>query len=175
MLTEEEKQKLHEIARTTLEDHIRHGKIKDFAIDAPSLLEPRGAFVTLKKKGQLRGCIGYIEPRKPLWESIRDMTVASSTQDSRFPPVQPDELNDIQIQISALTPLTKIENLEEIEVGKHGILLRKGFYSGLLLPQVATEYNWDRDEFLKHTCAKADIAPEELEDAEIFIFSAEVF
>ena len=79
MLTEEEKQKLHEIARTTLEDQIRHGKIKDFAIDAPSLLEPRGAFVTLKKNGQLRGCIGYVEPRKPLWESIRDMTIASST------------------------------------------------------------------------------------------------
>lgn len=175
MLTPSEKKELLQLSRNVLEAHVLKDNRDVMAPEMPALHEYRGAFVTLKKKSVLRGCVGYIEPIKPLWESVRDMTIAAASQDSRFSPVTAEELSEIRIAVSALTPLKKVDSLEEIEVGKHGILLRKGFSSGVLLPQVATEYGWDRDEFLKHTCYKAGIDPSQLKDADIFIFSAEVF
>jgi AmmeMemoRadiSam system protein A len=176
LLSEEEKKILLSIARNTLESYIRHKKISEFNISSDVLKEKRGAFVSLHKKGTLRGCIGYIEAIKPLDQTIIEMTIAAGTQDPRFPPVTSNELTNIDIEISVLTPLKKIKDVGEIEVGKHGILIRKGFYSGLLLPQVATEYGWDRYEFLEHTCSKAGLPNDAWKHgAVILIFEAQVF
>ncbi len=142
-----------------------------------TLREKRGAFVTLHKGDALRGCIGYIRAQKPLYQTIQEMAQAAAFQDSRFKPVTGEELKDISIEISVLTPLKKINRIEEIAVGTHGIYIVKQFHSGLLLPQVATENRWDRETFLRHTCAKAGL-PEDAwreSDAEIYIFSADIF
>ena len=143
----------------------------------PLLKEKCGAFVTLHKKGNLRGCIGYIEGFKPLAETIQEMAISAGFQDPRFPPVQLEEVDALDIEISVLTPLKLIKDVKEIEVGKHGIYIKSGFYSGLLLPQVATEYNWDRETFLSQTCRKAGLGVDawKKKDAEIYIFSADIF
>lgn len=176
-LTAEEKELLHRIARESIEAKFRHEKVrKDYEL-SPTLKEPRGAFVTLNKHGQLRGCIGHIIAHYPLAETISQMAVAAAFQDPRFPSVTEDELKDLDIEISVLTPLRKITDVGEIKVGEHGIYIKKGVYSGLLLPQVATEYGWDRNTFLEHTCMKAGLPSDAWKDgkAEIYIFSADIF
>lgn len=176
-LTEIEKTALLTIARTTLENHILGTPIPQFAPPSDRLEELRGVFVTLKKHGALRGCIGYVQGTKPLYEAVSDMAVAASTQDPRFPRVKPEELKDITIEITALTPLDRIADPAVIEVGKHGILIKQGWSQGLLLPQVATEEGWDRDAFLAHTCLKAGLPADAWKAAntEIYVFSGEVF
>jgi len=177
-LTEEEKEKLHEIARTVIRSKVLGEPIPEFHITSPRLKEPRGVFVTIKKHGQLRGCIGYVRAIKPLWQAVADMAEAAAFQDPRFPPVRVDELGELEIEISVLTPLREIKDPEEIEVGKHGIMIeRPPYYSGLLLPQVATEYGWDRETFLEQTCIKAGLPPNAWRDpaTRIYIFSAEIF
>ncbi|MDP3012272.1 MAG: AmmeMemoRadiSam system protein A, partial [Candidatus Hydromicrobium sp.] len=127
--------------------------------------------------GNLRGCIGNITAETPLWETIRNMAIESALRDPRFPSVSPWELENIDIEISVLSPLKRINNLEEIEVGKHGLFIKKGFYQGLLLPQVATDYKWNRIQFLEQTCCKAGLNKDCYKQVttEIFIFSAIVF
>lgn len=176
-LSEEEKRILHHIAKTVIENKAKRKPIPEFKVDSAILKENRGAFVTIHKKGQLRGCIGYIEARKPLYKTIEEMAEASAFRDTRFPPVSEKELSDLDIEISVLTPLRKIKDINEIEVGKHGIYIKRGWYSGLLLPQVATEYGWDRQTFLEHTCLKAGLPPNAWkdQDTEIYIFSADIF
>jgi hypothetical protein len=176
-LTDEEKETLHKIARAAIESNFRGKKLPEIEITSETLKEKRGAFVTLHKHGNLRGCIGYIRAQKPLNETIREMAIAAAFQDSRFDQVTKKELKDIDIEISVLTPLKRIKSTEEIEVGKHGIYIIKGFYSGLLLPQVATEYRWDKKTFLEHTCAKAGLPDDawKEKDTEIYIFSADIF
>jgi AmmeMemoRadiSam system protein A len=141
------------------------------------LREKRGAFVTLKKHGELRGCIGHIIGDRPLAETVATMAVAAAFEDPRFPPVKEEELKDLDIEISVLTPLRRINNVEEIQVGLHGIILQQGGHSGLLLPQVATEYGWDRNTFLEYTCRKAGLPPDAWKDERttIHVFSADVF
>jgi AmmeMemoRadiSam system protein A len=143
----------------------------------PTLSMPCGAFVTLTKHGELRGCIGYITSEKSLYETVRDAAHAAAFQDGRFPRVRSEELSEISIEISVLSPLSKIRDVSEIQAGKHGLLLKKGYSSGLLLPQVATEYGWDRDTFLAHTCLKAGLASDcwKQSDTSIEIFTAAVF
>jgi len=176
-LSEQEKEILHKIAREAIESRFRGEKSSEINFTSKTLKEKRGAFVTLHKHGDLRGCIGYIRARKPLQQTIREMAIAAAFQDSRFDPVTEKELKDIDIEISVLTPLRKISNKEEIEVGKHGIYIIKGLYSGLLLPQVATEYGWDRKTFLEHTCTKAGLPDDawKEKDTDIYIFSADIF
>jgi len=141
------------------------------------LKENRGAFVTIKEKGQLRGCIGYIQAVKPLYETVKDVAKSAAVNDYRFNPVGQDELDRLELEISALTPLKRIKDISEIEVGKHGLYMRQGFNSGLLLPQVAAEYRWDAETFLKETCRKAGLSQNAWKDmsTEIYIFSADVF
>jgi AmmeMemoRadiSam system protein A len=176
-LNEQEKKTLHQIAKTVVENKARGKPIPEFKVDTPILKENRGAFVTIHKKGQLRGCIGYIEGRGPLHRTIEEMAEAAAFRDPRFTPVTEKELADLKIEISVLTPLKKITDVNEIEVGKHGIYIKKGWYSGLLLPQVATEYGWDRQTFLEHTCLKAGLTTSAWKDrtTEIYIFSADIF
>jgi AmmeMemoRadiSam system protein A len=125
----------------------------------------------------LRGCIGYIQPVRPLYLTVQEMAEAAALQDPRFTPVTEGELETLGIEISALTPLRKIKSVDEIQVGLHGIYMKKDYFSGLLLPQVATEYGWDRTTFLEHTCMKAGLPTNAWKDkdAEIYIFAADIF
>ncbi|MFQ6043163.1 MAG: AmmeMemoRadiSam system protein A [Candidatus Poribacteria bacterium] len=168
---------LLKIARASIESHLKRQKPPKFEIRDQKLLQKRGAFVTLHKRGQLRGCIGYVLPYKPLHQTVAEMAVAAATEDPRFPNVTLNEMDEIDIEISALSTLKKIESIEEIEVGKHGLYMKQGIFSGLLLPQVATEYGWNRQEFLEHTCQKAGLPKDAWKDSktEISIFSAQVF
>lgn len=136
-----------------------------------------GAFVTLHKQGSLRGCIGYVRGIKPLGEAVRDLAAASAFDDPRFSPVQEAELPELEIEISVLSPLRQIADSAEIEVGTHGIMITRDHHSGLLLPQVATEYGWDRETFLSHTCGKAGLSRDcwKQRNTSIEIFSALIF
>lgn len=171
-LNEDERKELLNIARKTLETYLSERKIPEFKITSKKLEERYGVFVTLEKHGELRGCIGYIEGREPLYKSVIENAINAALRDPRFPPVSLKELKDIEIEITILSPLKKIKSLNEIKVGKHGLLIKKGVYQGLLLPQVAVENNWDRETFLKYTCLKAGLSPDSYKDrdTEIFIF-----
>jgi AmmeMemoRadiSam system protein B/AmmeMemoRadiSam system protein A len=178
-LTKEERTELHEIARKAIKARLTSGASLPRGVEtaSPKLKEPRGAFVTLYRKGELRGCIGQIVPKMPLGEAVAAMAQEAAFRDPRFTPVRNEELDDLNIEISVLTPLQKIDSTDEIEVGKHGIVIVRGGSMGLLLPQVATEYNWDRNEFLEHCCLKAGLPRNSWKDkeTEIYIFSADVF
>ena len=176
-LTDEEKQELHRIARTVIEKKTRGEEIPDFSASTEKLTELRGAFVSLYKKGMLRGCIGSINPEEQLYKVIEDMAESAAFRDPRFRPVDEEELPYLDLEISVLTPLERISDPEDVEVGRHGILIRKGLYSGLLLPQVATERDWDKITFLEQTCRKAGLEADAWKDeeAEIYVFSADVF
>ncbi len=176
-LNEEEKKTLHQIAKTVIENKAKGKAVTEFKIDSPILKENRGAFVTIHKRGQLRGCIGYIEGQGPLHKTIEKMAEAAAFKDPRFTPVKEKELPELDIEISVLTPLKKITDVNEIQVGRHGIYIVKGMWAGLLLPQVATEYGWDRQTFLEHTCQKAGLPSNawKEKDTEMYIFSADIF
>ena len=145
--------------------------------DLPGPEMERGAFVTLHEHGRLRGCIGNFVGQGPLTRTIEEMAVAAASQDPRFPPLRRDELDQVDLEISVLSPLRSIEDVSEIKVGVHGIYIISPRGRGVLLPQVATEYGWDRDTFLDQTCVKAGLAPGcwRQPDTEILIFSAQVF
>jgi hypothetical protein len=177
-LTPADKRALLAIARKTLEEQVREGKVSDVSPGelTAALRTPCGAFVTLQKDGQLRGCIGRFDADEPLYSVVRQMAVAAATQDYRFEPVRSSELASIEVEISVLTPLRKIASADEIEMGKHGVYIRKGNRSGTFLPQVAHETGWSRDEFLGH-CArdKAGLGWDGWKDAELFVYEAIVF
>lgn len=176
-LNKEEKKKLLEIAKASIIEAVTGNKQPEIEVTETRLKEKCGAFVTINKHGQLRGCIGYIIAVKPLHETVKDVARSAAVNDFRFKPVSKDELDNLEIEISALTPLKRITDIKEIEVGKHGLYMKRGFNSGLLLPQVATEYNWDRETFLGHTSRKAGLPIDAWKDnsTEIYIFSAEIF
>jgi hypothetical protein len=176
-LSDEHKKTLLKIARESIERAVYGKPPLEYKIDDEVLNKRYGAFVTLHINGNLRGCIGNIVSETPLWKTVRNMAVESALRDPRFYPLTPQELDRIDIEISVLSPFKKIENPEEIEVGKHGLFIRKGFYQGLLLPQVATEYGWDRTQFLEQTCYKAGLNKNCYRESgtEIYIFSAVVF
>ncbi len=179
-LSGEDREALLKLARDTVESYAREKKKPKAGREkAPSetLESNRGAFVTIHKRGQLRGCIGTFEGEGNLISTIRSMAIASGWQDPRFPQLDEKELKDIDIEISVLTPMRKIKDVSEIEVGKHGIYITRGFNRGVLLPQVATEYGWDRETFLEHTCIKAGLPRDAWKDPDtkIEVFSAEVF
>lgn len=177
-LQEQDKKILLEIARNTLVKYIWEREIPEVDINklSKNLLEQTGAFVTLNKDGNLRGCIGRFNPGEPLYKVIQDMTVSSSTKDYRFTPVTPPELDNIEIEISVLTPLKKIDNIDKIILGKHGIYIKKGFQSGTFLPQVVDKTGWTKEEFLGY-CArdKAQIGWNGWKDADIYIYEAIIF
>jgi len=175
-LTEEEKDQLKKMAKGAIEG-VLFGKKEETQAIPETLKEKMGVFVTLKKKGELRGCIGYLRGVMPLYKAVKDVAIESAFRDPRFSPLDKKEWKDIEIEISVLTPMKKIQDINEIKVGVHGLYIEKGGYSGLLLPQVATEYNWDAITFLKHTCYKAGL-PEDAwksKDTNLYIFSADVF
>ncbi len=177
-LTPAEKQELLKVARQSVETAVREKKVYSPPADEPEALRtPRGAFVTLKENGNLRGCIGYMSPLKPLVETVRDVAAYAALEDRRFRPVGESELGLLEYEISVLSPLRRVEDINQIHVGQHGLLIRKGEYEGVLLPQVPTEEGWNRNTFLEQVCVKAGL-PEQSwkdEDADLFMFSALVF
>jgi len=176
-LSPADKQLLLQVARDSITGQMQGKAAAPVKASSPVLGELRGAFVSLHRRGQLRGCIGFIEAVKPLLQTVREMAPAAAFQDPRFRPLQADELADLEIEISVLTPMRLIKSTDEIEVGKHGLYIVKGLNRGLLLPQVAAEYHWDRLTFLEHTCNKAGLPPDAWKDpnTQIFIFRAEIF
>jgi uncharacterized protein len=176
-LTDREKIILLDIAKNAIAAKINNKNTPELNVDSETIKEKRGAFVTLKKHGHLRGCIGYIKPVKPLSETVQEMAVAAAFNDPRFPSLKPNEVKDLTFEISVLSPLKRIKNINEIEVGKHGLYIVRGYRSGLLLPQVAVEYKWDRETFLKETCYKAGLPLDAWmdESTEVYIFSADYF
>jgi len=174
----EERKELLWLARKSVETAVRERRLYEGpAPRRPALLEDRGAFVTLKKRGSLRGCIGYIFPMKPLYLTVRDVAALAALRDERFPPVTTAELDQLEYEISVLSPLRRVLTVEEIVVGKHGLVVRRGDQEGLLLPQVATEQRWDRRTFLEQSCLKAGLPPAAWRDPEtdVFRFTAFVF
>jgi AmmeMemoRadiSam system protein A len=177
-LNEKEKQELLIIARETLKRYYEKGEIPKFEIKNERLKELKlGCFVTLKKHGHLRGCLGNFSSREPLYVNVQKMAIASSKEDPRFEPVKNRELNEIEIEISVLYPLIEVNNFDEIQVGRDGLYIEYGFFRGVLLPQVATEYGWDRDEFLSHTCLKSGLPQDAWKrlNLKVYRFEADVF
>lgn len=176
MLKDSQKKELLMIARKSIESIVKHNQKSSVISEDKLLLEHRGAFVTIYKNKSLRGCIGLIESDQPLINVVNDMAIQAATRDPRFVPISIEELDKISLEISVMSPIEQITDPKQIEVGKHGLIIRKGYNSGLLLPQVAVEYNWNREQFLEQTCVKAGLKPDDWKQgAKIFIFSAEVF
>ncbi|RPJ40392.1 MAG: AmmeMemoRadiSam system protein A [Candidatus Latescibacterota bacterium] len=164
------------VARRSIAGALEGSPIRPEVPESGPLGELRGAFVTLKRKGRLRGCIGRIVADRPLAKVVAEMAVAAAEEDWRFEPLSIDELHEVRIEISALGPFLPVHGPSEIVVGRDGLLIRKGNRSGLLLPQVGSEEGWTAERFLDETCRKAGLAPGEWkEGASIERFEAEVW
>ena len=164
------------LARYTVEHYLEKMEKPTVHIEDETLKEKRGAFVTFKINDQLRGCIGYPLPYKPLYKTVMEVAVQSATQDPRFQSLTLEELPKTKIEISVLGLPHAVDDIKKIKVGKHGIIISKGPSKGLLLPQVAVEWNWSREEFLNHGCLKAGLDEDEWKKGvQIEIFSAQVF
>jgi AmmeMemoRadiSam system protein A len=175
-LTRKEQQQLLALSRKTIIDFITHGRVEEIPVQDGGLTSKSGCFVTIKLQGNLRGCIGCFTSEKPLWQTVQEYAIAAASRDPRFYPLHQDELADITIEISVLSSLAKIESIDEIQIGTHGLYIEKNMYRGVLLPQVATEYGWDRTTFLTQTCLKAGLDANAWESgADLYIFSAQIF
>lgn len=177
-LSDKDKSDLLRIARKTVDEITRTGNLPDINENgfSENIKKNCGAFVTLNKNYQLRGCIGRFTAAEPLYKIVQDMAVAAATQDTRFYPVTENELNEIVIEISVLTPMKKIESIEEIKLGRHGIYIKNGYRTGTFLPQVATDTGWTLEEFLGHCSRdKAGLAWDGWKDVEVYIYEALVF
>ncbi len=175
--TTPEKERIRAIARAAIEAAVRGDEPPPPDDLTPRLKDNYGIFVTIKKRGNLRGCIGHIIADQSLYKNCQEMARAAALSDPRFPPVTVKELPDLEIEISVLTPMERLTDISSIVIGRDGLLIRKGYYSGLLLPQVAAEYGWSPQEFLEQTCNKAGLPADAYQDpdTEIWKFSAEVF
>lgn len=175
-LSYEEKQMLKKIAYTSIKDSLNGKPISMFNHQSSILNQKCGAFVSLHKQGRLRGCIGHFGEDVPLHEIVAEMARAAAFEDPRFPPVHREELGDIDIEISVLTPMRRIQSLDEFQLHKHGIYIRKGYRSGTFLPQVADEVNWTKEEFVGHCSQdKAGLGWNGWRDAELYVYEAIVF
>ena len=179
MLTTDQRTTLLQIARDSIAAGLegRRADLTRYTLD-DDLRRPSGAFVTLNDRdGALRGCIGSIEPVAPLFQAVSSSAISAAFRDPRFSPLKRDELPTLHLEISVMGPITPVKDVEEIEVGRDGLIIRRGQNAGLLLPQVAMDYGWDRQTFLSQTCVKAGLAPDSWHDSDTRIerFSAEVF
>jgi len=178
MLNYKQQKELLKIAKETVENFVLTGKISEFKIIDEGLKQKQGAFVTLTKNGQLRGCIGQIAPsNESLWQVVRDMAIAACSEDNRFNPVSEDELDKLEYEISVLSVPESIDDWHKIELGKHGVIIKQGGQSGVFLPQVATETGWSLEEFLSELCSqKAGLSSSCYKDknTQILVFTAQV-
>jgi AmmeMemoRadiSam system protein A len=175
-LTPAEERACLDLARRALAHYFETGCLLPTPVKTGRLKEARGAFVTLNVDGCLRGCVGYPLPAKPLDETLIEMAVAAASQDTRFEPLRPDEMDRLRIDVSVLGLPEPVADPAEVVVGRHGIIVSKGFHRGLLLPQVPGEYGWDRETFLDHGCLKAGLPRDAWRrGAKIEVFTAQVF
>lgn len=177
-LNKREKEDLIALAHKSVERAVRDRKPYEPAVTGDERLgADRGAFVTLQEEGHLRGCIGFTSPTQPLYLTVRDAAMYAAMKDPRFQPVAPSELKQLEYEISVLSPMRRVQNVHEIKIGEHGLLIKNGRYEGLLLPQVAVEQHWNAERFLQETCAKAGMSPDCWNDpgTDIFGFNAVVF
>lgn len=174
-LTNDEKKELLRIARETLATYIVSGKMTDIKTNFEALKRPSDAFVTLRKSGELRGCIGTVRAPKPLCMNVAELSISSAMRDPRFPPLEPDELPEIDIEISVLSDFKKVGASSEITAGVHGVLVEKDGRSGIFLPQVATEQGWNAEQMLNYLCAHKAGLPQDAwkKGAALYIFTAE--
>jgi AmmeMemoRadiSam system protein A len=176
LLTVSEQQQLLRIARDTIIEFVTDGRVPRIESYTAGLSQSVGCFVTIKQRGALRGCIGNFISDKQLYLLVQEMAISAATGDPRFSPMNENDLDNFAVDISVLSPLWKAVSVDEIQVGSHGIYLIKGAHRGVLLPQVATEYGWDRDEFLRHTCIKAGLPGNAWQgECDIYLFTALVF
>ncbi len=174
-LTEKQKKTLLEIARKTIFSYVRTGKPPEFNVTDKRLLANGATFVTIKRGGGiLRGCIGNIFPYLPLYRSVIRNAVAAASRDPRFPPMRKEELKDIEVEVTVLSPLEPVGDIREIEVGKHGLYIMKDNHSGILLPQVPVEFGWDRKTFLQQVSLKAGLPGDAWKEAQLYKFTAEI-
>ena len=157
ILTPEQRAALLARARRAICDRVRGAPPASDPLEDPALKAPAAAFVTITCQGELRGCIGYVEPVKPLAEAVAHCAASAATADPRFPPVTPEELPRLRVEVSVLSPLRPVADPQEIRIGTHGLFISQAGRHGLLLPQVATEFGWDRETFLRQTCLKAGL------------------
>lgn len=176
-LNDDEKRELLRIARATLREFLRSGRIPPGKPHRASLVAEAGVFVTLHHRGELRGCIGHVEETKPIYKIIQEMAVAAASRDPRFAPLAVDELDDCDIEISVLGSHARVAGPDEVVIGTHGLVIDAAGRRGLLLPQVAVEHGWDAAGFLEHLCRKADLPGDAWRDpaARIERFTAQVF
>mgnify|MGYP000860869156 FL=1 len=178
-LTDQEKAYLKDLVRLSIASRLKPGGGPGQPPEPPTetLRAQLGAFVTLELNRRLRGCIGHLVGSGPLFTTIWNMAQAAAFEDPRFSPLTPREFADVEVEITILSPITPCPDVERIEIGRHGLIVRRGFQSGLLLPQVAVEWKWDRTRFLEQTCRKAGLPPDawRQKDTEILWFEAEVF
>ena len=175
-LTDARRKELLKIARAALEEQLRTGRIPDYKTDDAVLTRRAGAFVTLRKDSELRGCIGHVRGDTALYRVVQEMAVAAATSDPRLPQLKADELSKVSIEISVLSPLRRITDMQQIQVGTHGLMIAKGNQQGLLLPQVPIEQGWNREQYLEGLCQKAGLAAGcWREDAMLYAFTAIVF
>ena len=181
LLSTEEGEKAVRLARKAIETYLSSGRTIEDRYDGV-FAEQRGVFTTLNKHGALRGCIGFPYPIKRLDEAIIESAIAAAVEDPRFPPVKLEEMKEIEVEVTILTPPEKIDvepvkRPEQVEIGRHGLIVKRGYRSGLLLPQVAVEYGFDAEEFLTQTCLKAGLPPDSwlLKDCEVYRFEGQIF
>ena len=177
-LRDTDKRKLLRLARHTIDDYVKSRTVDalEAAKFSSDLQTCCGAFVTLRRHGDLRGCIGRFDASEPLYKVVQQMSIAAATQDYRFQPVGPGELSQLEIEISVLTPMRRIASIAEIELGRHGIYIRKGDRAGTFLPQVAIETGWSKEEFLGRCSQdKAGLGWDGWKDAEVYVYEAKVF
>jgi AmmeMemoRadiSam system protein A len=158
-LTEARRQELLNLAHRTIAEYVKTGQMPDYQTSDPALARRSGAFVTLKKADELRGCIGHLWADKPLYRCVQEMAVAAANSDPRFPALTGEELEEVTIEISVLSPLRRVLDTQQIQVGTHGLVLVEGGQQGVLLPQVPIEQGWSRQEFLENLCLKAGLMP----------------
>jgi uncharacterized protein len=177
ILDETARAELLRLARYTLESYIVSGRIPEYDTEDPGLLQSAGAFVSLHEGEELRGCIGQIAPDQELYRVVQSCVLSAALEDTRFTPVTLEELPRLNLEISVLSPMQRVEDVGEIEVGKHGLYVSRGAWRGLLLPQVATEYGWSREMFLANTCRKAGLPENAWKEPSTSIqkFDAQVF
>lgn len=176
VLTPEQRSALLAIARRAIRERARGAPDVIPGADDPVLQAPGAAFVTITRDGELRGCIGYVDPIKPLAEAVAHCAASAATADPRFSPVTSHELAHLRVEVSVLSPLRAITDPTEVEVGTHGLFISQAGHHGLLLPQVATEFGWDRETFLRQACLKAGLPGDAWKrGAEIQVFTADHF
>jgi AmmeMemoRadiSam system protein A len=176
LLTPAQRHALLALARQAIRDRVRGARPSHPHPSDPTLQAPGAAFVTITRRGELRGCIGFIEAVRPLAEAVAHCAAAAAVGDPRFPPVTAEELSGLEIEISVLSPMQPIDDPATVTVGTHGLFIVHAGRQGLLLPQVAAEYGWDRQTFLRQTCLKAGLSPDAWQHgARLYVFTVDHF